>query len=130
MTTAEAVEQGRFEDIDRENLAEEIRGLARSERRALDSQLKRIMLHLLKIKYQPLKHSTSWDTTIRNARTEIGHELRDSPSLKPEVAYRIERMYELARAKAAEETGQPLENFPEECPFSVEEVLGYSLSNT
>jgi len=46
--TAELVRAGRFDEIDLENLAEEIEALARSERKALRSQLKRLLLHLIK----------------------------------------------------------------------------------
>jgi len=35
----------------------------------------------------------------------------------------LEEEYRLARRKAAAETGLPISTFPEECPFTIEQVL-------
>ena len=54
-----------------QGLEELIDALARSERRALRSQLIRLMQHVVKWQLQPERHSWSWVATIRNARREI-----------------------------------------------------------
>jgi len=54
-----------FAALDLEHLAEEIESLGRSDRRAIASQLERLLLHLLKWAYQPLAHErygASWRT--------------------------------------------------------------------
>ncbi|GAB2607099.1 DUF29 domain-containing protein [Spirosoma areae] len=54
-----------------EALDELYNAMANAERRSLNSQLTRLMIHLLKWRYQPDKRSTSWVRTIINARQEI-----------------------------------------------------------
>lgn len=46
--------------------------MANADRRGLESQLRRLMVHVLKWRYQSEKRSTSWVLTIVNARQEIG----------------------------------------------------------
>ena len=46
--TAALVRAGRFNEVDVENLAEEIEGLGKSERKAVRSQLRRMLMHLIK----------------------------------------------------------------------------------
>jgi Domain of unknown function DUF29 len=55
--------------------------MARSERKAMASQLRRLMLHILKWHYQPNKRSTSWVRSISDARTEIKELQEYMPSL-------------------------------------------------
>jgi hypothetical protein len=55
--------------------------MARAEKRAIESQLVRLMHHILKWQIQPQKRSVSWTMTIDNARDEIEAEKKYSPSL-------------------------------------------------
>jgi len=55
--TAQAIEDGRFQDIDRAALADEVRDLSKSERRGLTGALKVLVMHMLKIRYQPGKQT-------------------------------------------------------------------------
>src|SRR5687767_1295990 len=61
-------------------IQELIDALARAEKRALKSQLIRLMAHIIKWKTQAEKHSRSWRQTIRNARDEIAESQEDTPS--------------------------------------------------
>jgi predicted DNA-binding ribbon-helix-helix protein len=118
-----ALRQGRFEDLDIENLVEEIESLSRSDKRALRSYLRVLLLHLLKWQYQPSHHSRSWQASVYNCRQEIQELLVDSPSLKPYITEVLETCYQNARVNAVTETGLTLATFPKQCPFSLEEVL-------
>ena len=122
--TAELIRAGRLDQVDLEHVAEEIAGLSRGDQRALASQLQRIMLHLLKIQYQPECHTRSWDLTLRSARNDVRELLQESRSLAPKVPELVRRKYDDARLEAEAETGLPLERFPEDCPFTEAEVLG------
>lgn len=62
--TAIFLKEGKLEQLDIENLIEEIEGMSRKEKDALESNLIRILQHLLKWKYQPEKRSPSWSYTI------------------------------------------------------------------
>lgn len=50
--TAQLLREGRWQEIDLENLIEEVEDLGKSERRGITSQLIRLLLHLLKWQYQ------------------------------------------------------------------------------
>jgi hypothetical protein len=64
-----------------EGLNELYENMANSEKRALESQLIRLMSHILKWKYQPNKTSTSWVRSIVNSRIEIEKLQKFMPSL-------------------------------------------------
>jgi len=122
---AALLREGALDDLDVTHLAEEIESLGKSDRRALGSHLRNLVLHLLKWHWQPTGQDTghSWRSSIRNARAEIAVLLEDSPSLRREVAGLLGRWYPLAREDASDETGLPLTTFPEACPWTSEQVL-------
>ena len=124
-TTAALIRAGTGSDIDRETLAEEVESLGISQRHALGSHLKNLVMHLLKWHYQPSRRQTghSWRSSIINARDEIDVILDDSPSLRREVLALLARRYPTARMLAHDETGLPLPTFPEACPWTPEQVL-------
>jgi hypothetical protein len=82
-----AARTGSNQLLDWDHLAEEIEGLAASQRSALRSQIRRIIRHLVKLQ---LSHATDprrgWIESINDAREEIRDLLEDSPSLRREVA--------------------------------------------
>lgn len=69
--TAQLLREQRWQEIDLEYLIEEVEDLGKSERRGISSQLTRLLLHLLKWQYQPLRRSDSWLDSITDARTQI-----------------------------------------------------------
>lgn len=73
---AKLLKRGEWTKLDLENLVEEIESLGKSERSALKNQMIRLLMHLLKIKYQPNKHTKSWDKSIGNARIEQQFEMK------------------------------------------------------
>jgi hypothetical protein len=122
--TAMAIEEGRFDEIDRTALADEIRDLSKSERARIESALRVLLIHLLKAKYQPAKHTKSWDHTINIQRLHVARYLRDSPSLRAQLDQLLSDAYETVRFDAENETGLMLDTFPETCEWTVAEVLG------
>ena len=66
-------------------LKELINALGRSEKRALKSQLIRLMTHIIKWKTQPERRSYGWVATIYNAREEIADIRAETPSLTDDV---------------------------------------------
>lgn len=112
-----------FDQLDIPNLIEEIEDMGKSQRQALESNLKIVLMHLLKWKIQQQKRSNSWRNTIREHRRRINRQLKDSPSLKRHLIESLAETYQEAREDAAYETELLLELFPIECPFSVEQVL-------
>jgi hypothetical protein len=122
-TTAKQLKEGRFSEIDLENLIEEIECMGRSEKHALASNLVVLLMHLLKYKYQPEKRSNSWKVTIREHRRRLRITFKDSPSLKPYFQEIWTECYQDARKQASDETGLSLDNFGVDSPFSADECL-------
>ena len=102
LSTATLVREGQWDEIDAEALAEELESLGRSQKRALESRMEGLVMHLLKWAHQPDRRhdSHSWYDTIREHRNEIARLLRDTPSLKPQVAPILEEVYPEAHAWA------------------------------
>jgi len=119
----ELLRKGYFDKIDIENIIEELISVGNSERNKLVSHLVILMLHLLKIKYQPIMHTRSWDLSIKSAKHSALRTLKKNPSLKSSLPELFEDAYFHARLEAAKETGQEEETFPEICPWTVEEIL-------
>jgi hypothetical protein len=122
-TTANLLKEGNLREIDLENLIEEIESMGRRERQAIRSNLKILLMHLLKYQYPHQKRSKSWILTIFAHRDRVFESLKDSPSLVNYVPEIFEECYQFARQKAALETDLPLITFPLESPFSIEETL-------
>jgi len=58
--------------------------------------------------------------------TTIEDLLDDNPSLRPAVAERLPRAYQLARLLAVKETSLMEASFPQQCPYSATETLDLS----
>ena len=123
---ADLLRQGQFNrvDLDLANIAEEIESMGKRDRRAMGGYLQNVLMHLLKWRYQPERRGTSWRLSIRNGREQIFDLLEESPSLYPQMDSFLQKEYPRARKNAADETGLPLITFPEECPFTVEQITG------
>lgn len=121
---ADLLRQGALSALDVENLIEEIEDMGASNRRSLGIFLDLVIMHLLKWRYQPERRSNSWKSSIRKGRHAIERLLEESPSLKPRLSVMVTAEYRRARSEAADETGLPLTTFPDQCPFTVEQIIG------
>lgn len=121
--TAQLLREHRWHEIDVPNLIAEVEDLGKSERRAIASQLTRLLLHLLKWQYQPHCRSDSWLDSITDARTQIELAIADSPSLRNYPAEQLEESYQRALCQAARQTSLEISVFPDTCPYSQEQVL-------
>src|SRR3977135_1918900 len=73
MEQARHVRAGRWDALDRENLAEEIESLGREQFNKLESALRVLMLHMLKWDHQAARRSRSWSISIREQRLRLNH---------------------------------------------------------
>ncbi len=88
-------------------IKELIDALARSEKRALKSQLIRLMVHVIKWKSQPERQSRSWAATIYNAREEIADIQEEIPSLTHSVILEMwDRCFRAAKREVEGEMNQ------------------------
>lgn len=113
---------GRLTDLDITNLIEEIETMGRSEKRVLESRLSVLICHLLKWHFQPSRLDNSWNYTIIEQRLKLKKVLIDNPGLKPELHKIITDAYEYAAVKACHETGLRSDIFPNECPWTFEQL--------
>lgn len=111
----------RFDQIDLEHIIEEIEDMSKSERRALQSFLETLLMHLLKWQYQPAYQGRSWKFTIIEQRKRIESHLQENPGLKSKLPELIEKAYSYAVTGAVRETGLDVNVFPQECPWSYEQ---------
>ena len=114
---------GELNGLDLENLAEEIESLGKSQFASLVSALRIVLLHMLKFDHQPERGTRSWALSIVEHRRRVSYELRDSPSLKSRLAEATERAYDFGRIEASRETGLPLKQFPETCPYPLDAIM-------
>lgn len=119
---ARLIREGRWDGIDRDNVAEEIASLGREQFNKLESALRIVMLHVLKWDYQPAMRSRSWMLSIETQRLEIEDVREDNPGLKPRIPEAIRRAYRKARLEAARETGQEKDAFPPVCPYELADL--------
>ena len=119
---ARLLRAGRFEALDRENVAEEIESLGREQFNKLESAFRVLLLHMLKWDHQPDLRSRSWALSIETQRIEVDDVLTDNPGLKPRTAEAIARAYRKARLEAARETGLSKREFPEPCPYTPDDI--------
>ena len=113
----------RLDQLDRDNLAEELDTMGRSEWGELENRLEVLLMHMLKWDYQPARRSRSWKATMREQRNAIRRLMRRSPSLKRDVETTIADVYRDAVGRAIDETGLSAATFPDQLPYSVAEVL-------
>jgi hypothetical protein len=112
---------GNWSQLDRDQLAEEIEDMGRSEKRELESRLEVLLMHLLKWQFQTNLRSRSWQLTLKEQRLRIERLLTENPSLKPILPTALEKAYPLATIAAERETG--LSDFPKTCPYGLADVL-------
>jgi hypothetical protein len=124
LETAAALRERRLDDVDLDAVAEEILDVGKHERSKLRSILMQVLVHMLKWQFQPGRRSRSWELSMVEHRERARLALEENPSLRPLVGDVIREAYRIARVRAARQTGIDLAVFPEECCFSVQDVLG------
>ena len=88
-----------------EGLQTLLTSMSQELKRALRSQLSRLMMHIVKWKIQPGKQSGSWAVSILDARENIDEIMQEKPSLNRRFVSEIwDRTVQQAIRKAEEET--------------------------
>jgi len=122
-----ALRERRTGEIDWENVAEEIEDLGKSEKRALESQLARLVEHLLKFRHAPAatrrRNQQGWDISIEDARHKVRRSLKDSPSLRSRVGEIFDEAYQDGRRAALVSMELPRSAIPDSAPWSFEQAM-------
>src|SRR5262245_50003217 len=80
-------------------------------------------MHLLKWGYQPTRRSPSWQRTIREQRRQLARLLTAHPGLRPRLPVLLAESYPQACARALDETGLLATALPQNCPWTVTQIL-------
>ena len=120
---AKSLASRNLDALDWDNLLEEIESLDRREKKAIKSNLRIVILHLLKWNYQVNKRSQSCIYSIAEHRQRLYDDFETSPSLKRYCQEIFLQVYQEGRKLAAKETRLSLNHFPETCPFLLENIL-------
>ncbi|GAB6843622.1 hypothetical protein HNR00_001147 [Methylorubrum rhodinum] len=113
---------GDVSGLDFANLAEEVESLGRSQFDSLVSLWCIVLLHMLKYDHQPGRRTRSWLISIRTHRNRAEDILADNPGLKGRLAEAVGRAYRDARLDASKETRLALKNFPQICPYTLDDI--------
>lgn len=125
------LKQGRVTEIDVEHLILELEEMGKSHLRELESRFIILIAHLLKWQFQ-LKQLTnkwqefegkSWRQSIIEQRLQIRKQLTNTPSLKSHLQDIVSTAYPYSVELAIDEISLPEATFPNECPYTLEQLL-------
>jgi len=119
--TAALIEAGKWHEIDQALLADEVGGLGREDKREMAGRVQRILKELLVWWAMPGERRGNWAVIISEQRAALEAIVEDSPSLKAQLGEVVAKEYRWARSKAQDQTTGY--RFPENCPFTVAQVL-------
>ena len=122
-TQADAVRRRSANEVDWDNIAEELEGLASQQAWEFYNRMVVLVLHLLKWRHQPERRSPSWEASVRVQRKELAKLLKRAPGLQSVQADEFRDACDTARVKAADEMMRPEESLPERPHFTVEQAL-------
>ncbi len=114
---------GRWSEVDKDNLLDEVESLGRSAFRSFVSAIEIVIAHMLKWDHQPERRSRSWQGSILEHRRRIEDELEDSPSYSARIEEAIAKAYRTAAPRAVRESSLPLETFPTACPYNWDDIM-------
>lgn len=123
--TLKQLENRDINNLDWQHLAEEIEALGIEQRRKVESYLKQLLIHLLLYCYWESEREfcqRGWKNEIANFRDELEFSCR-SKTLYNYFLGCLDSVYLKARKQAINKTGLPSATFPEQCPFTPEQIL-------
>ncbi|WP_414545962.1 DUF29 domain-containing protein [Nostoc sp. CCY0012] len=125
-TTVKLLKERNLEQLDIDNLLEEIDSIGRSEKKELETRLIVLIENLLKLQFWILDkddNARSWRTNVVEQRRQILYILADRPSLKSILNHIFIDCYTDGRKDTIRKYQLSSELFPEQPPFSLEQVL-------
>ena len=117
---------GRFDEADIAHIAEEIESMGRSDLRAMESALARVIEHLLKLAHSPAETPRAgWRQSAAVHRVEFAALAEDNPGLVGRVRFPVvyERGRQIAAASLAEHDGMNRNALPRTCPWSLDQII-------
>ena len=128
MEQARLLKAGRVSEVDAANLAEEVTDLGNEQYDKLQSALAVLLTHLLKWDHQPDMRSRSWESTVREQRRRVQRVLAKNPGLQSRRDEAVGEAYLDARDRASAETDLEVDRFPQESPYTWNEMMTREIS--
>ncbi|MFM5983363.1 MAG: DUF29 domain-containing protein [Sphaerospermopsis kisseleviana] len=123
LTNIELLKQGRFNDVDLNNLIEELADLGNEKKNAVESLLQQIIRHLLLYQYwiaESERNSGHWQAEIYSFRDQLNAKL--TTNLRNHLAEQTLKIYQRALGYVQRKTNYQVD-FPSECPYTLEQLL-------
>ncbi len=123
--TLEHLKARDLDNLDWHHLIQEIAELGSEQRHKVDSYLLQLLIHLLLYRYWETERNycqRSWKDEIGNFRVQLEF-LFESQTLYHYCLNRVDLVYQKAKKRAMQKTELPSNTFPEQCPFTVEQIL-------
>ncbi len=121
--TINLLKENRFNELDKEHLIEELEELSRREKKTVERFLEQIIRHLLLLQYWTVEYeynANHWLAEIMSFRTQINEDL--TQNLRNYLEENQAKVYEKALKYVRQKTGYEI-IFPENCPYSLEQLL-------
>ncbi len=113
-----------FDELDINNLIEELEALVRGEKSAVESFTYQIILHLLLVDYwkeESERNRNHWKAEVSSFQFQLSNKI--TTNFINYLYQRLPEIYAKARKTATLKTGLS-QRFPEDCPYSLEDILG------
>ncbi|MFM6038544.1 MAG: DUF29 domain-containing protein [Sphaerospermopsis kisseleviana] len=123
LTNIELLKQGKFNDVDLENLIEELADLGNEKKNAVASLLEQIIRHLLLYQYwteETERNGHHWQAEIVSFRNQLKRRL--TGNLRNYLSEEMLDIYADA-LKFVEVKTKFQVDFPPECPYTLEQLL-------
>ena len=123
LETIKLLKQGRFDEVDLENLIEELEDLGSEKKNAVVSLLEQVIRHLLLLQYwqeEYERNSYHWQGEIVNFRNQLKRRL--TGNLHNYLTQEMLEIYADALEYVKVKTKFQVD-FPEKCPYSLEQLL-------
>ena len=120
--TVRLLKNRQLEKLDYENLIEELEGLGRSERSAVKSLLLQIIIHLMLYQFwqsERERNANHWAGEIITFRVQLEDKL--TTNLHNYLADELPKIYQNALLIVQKKT--QLNSLPEQCPYSLQQLL-------
>jgi hypothetical protein len=125
---ATALRAGNLAALDKDGLLEELEDMGNERKEALQSLIRNILAHLLKLEYSSATDlRAGWVEEITEFRAQAEIKLDDTPSLKHYAEGLLQKAWPQARKMVDKSfrVYQEKANLPNNCPCTLNNVLDY-----
>ena len=122
--TIKVLKANRLDELDLDNLIEELQSLGKRDKNKVESLLRQVIIHLLLLQYWTQEYNCNaqhWRGEIATFRVQLNRLL--TTNLKNYLLDNLEDIYQDAVFIVSQKTGFNLNIFPNNCTYSLEQLL-------